>query len=112
MRQNPEEAEARMRAEWILKVRAGVISAAQAAKELGVSRKTYYKWERRGLSAMMAGLCGRNSGRPASVPDEEKERLRRRVQELEKQLRIKQQSEELRQLLRAEVGEKSTRAAG
>ena len=35
---------ARSRAELIMKVRCGLISAQQAAERLGVSRKTYYKW--------------------------------------------------------------------
>jgi transposase len=105
MKQNEQDAQTRLRAELILKVRAGVLSASEAAKQLGVSRKTYYKWEKRGLAAMMEGLCERDSGRPASVPDEEKESLRKKVAELEEQLRQKQQREQLRALLRAE-GEK------
>jgi len=105
MKQNKQDAQARLRAELILKVRSGVLSASEAAKQLGVSRKTYYKWEKRGLAAMMEGLCERDSGRPASVPDEEKESLRKKVAELEEQLRQKQHREQLRTLLRAE-GEK------
>jgi len=41
------------------------------------------------------------------VPDEEKEGLRRKVQELERELRLKQQSEELRKLLRSEAQKKA-----
>ena len=33
-----------LRAEMIMKVRCGLMTAAQAAARLGVSRKTYYKW--------------------------------------------------------------------
>jgi excisionase family DNA binding protein len=40
---------ARLRAEVIMKVRCGLMTAQQAAEYLGVSRKTYYKWEQRGL---------------------------------------------------------------
>jgi len=89
-----------------------MMTAAQAAKQLGVSRKTYYKWEKRALEGMLEGLCERNSGRPASVPDEEKEGLRRKVQELERELRLKQQSEELRKLLRSEAQKKRMSVAG
>ena len=99
-------AQQRLRAELILKVRAGVITASQAARQLGISRKTYYKWEKRGLAAMLEGLCERSSGRPASVPDEEKEELKRKVQELEKELQRRQQSEELRKLLKSESEKK------
>ena len=69
------EAQARRRAEVILKVRAGVVSASEAAKELGVSRKTYYKWEQRALAGMLEGLLERSSGRPRLPSDPEKEHL-------------------------------------
>lgn len=32
-----------------MKVRCGLMTARQAAKQLGVSSKTFYKWEQRGL---------------------------------------------------------------
>jgi len=32
------------------------MTATEAAKQLGVSRKTYYKWEQRGLEALLDGL--------------------------------------------------------
>ena len=35
---------ARLRAELIMKVRCGLMTAAEAARQLGVSRKTFYKW--------------------------------------------------------------------
>jgi len=40
------------------------MTATEAAKELGVSRKTYYKWEQRGLAALMEGLEDQTAGRP------------------------------------------------
>ena len=40
------------KAEVILRVQSGLISATEAAKELGMSRKSYYKWERRALEAL------------------------------------------------------------
>ena len=100
-----QEMAARHRAELILKVRAGEMTAAEAARRLGVSRKTYYKWEQRGLAAMLEGLYERSSGRPQKETDEEKEQLQRRVQELERELKRRKQSEELRRLLR-EMAEK------
>ena len=63
-------------------------AVADAARELGVSRKTYYKWEQRALEAMMKALFERNSGRPVSAIDEEKEAMRQKIGELEKQLRL------------------------
>ena len=99
-------AQARLRAELILKVRSGLMTASAAAKRLGVSRKTYYKWEKRALTGMVDGLCEREAGRPASKPDEEKENLKKKVAELERELRLRQQSEELRKLLRSEMEKK------
>ena len=100
------EAEARKRAELILKVRSGMMSAADAARELGVSRKTYYKWEHRALEAMLEGLEERNGGRPAQEKDEEKEELKAKVQALERELRLRQKSDELRQRIEGLRGEK------
>jgi predicted site-specific integrase-resolvase len=89
----------------ILKVRGGAMNAAEAARALGISRKTYYKWEKRGLAAMLEGLCERSSGRPALPCDGAKETLERTEAELEKERMRRQKSEEIRTLLRAE-GEK------
>jgi transposase len=47
-----------------MKVRCGLMAAAEAARQLGVSRKTYYKWEQRGLSALLDGLSDQPPGRP------------------------------------------------
>jgi transposase len=85
----------REKAEMILKVRGGLMSAAEAARKLGISRKTYYKWERRGLEAMMEGLCERNSGRPPGEPDGETERMKRRIRELERELECRRKADEL-----------------
>ena len=82
--------EARKRADIILKVHSGQMNAVQAARELGVSRKTYYKWEKRGLQSLIEGLCKRNSGRPVLEVDEEMETLKKKVENLEKELRMSQ----------------------
>ena len=54
-----QQALARQRAQLIMQVRSGVLSAQEAARQLGVSRKTYYKWERRALAAMVEALGDR-----------------------------------------------------
>jgi transposase len=95
----PSETLARRRAEVILKVRAGLLTATEAAKELGVSRKTYYQWENRGLQAMLEALSDRPPGRPAKETDPEKEALKRKVGNLEKELGLKQKGIEIRDLL-------------
>jgi transposase len=40
------------------------MTATEAAKQLEVSRKTYYKWEQRGLAALLHGLSDQPPGRP------------------------------------------------
>jgi DNA-directed RNA polymerase specialized sigma24 family protein len=67
----------RQRAEVILQVRSGRITATEAAHLLGISRKTYYQWEQRALSGMLAGLENRPPGRPLTAkPDPETLRLK------------------------------------
>ena len=58
-----------------MKVPCGLISASQAADQLGVSRKTYYKWEQRGLQAMLTGLADQSPGRPCQPVDSRSEAL-------------------------------------
>jgi len=92
--------QARQRAEVILKVRAGRMTAAQGAQLLGVSRKTYYQWEQRALAGMLHQLADRPSGRPRQTRDPEKARLRRQVGKLEQRLKLLEQTAKLRGLLR------------
>ena len=88
------------RASLILQVRAGQITAQEAARQLGISRQSYYKWERRALQALVRSLEDQPTGRPAAPKDPEKEHLQRRVQELERQVRLHETREELRALLK------------
>ena len=94
-----QQALARQRAQLIMQVRSGVLSAQQAARQLGISRKTYYKWERRALAAMVEALGHREHGRPPRPIDPEKEALERRAQELQAKLQVLEQTEQLRQRL-------------
>jgi transposase len=100
MSQKQRAAQARLKAELIVKVRSGLLSASEAAKQLGVSRKTYYKWEKRALSGMVDGLSDRSAGRPVKEVDPEKERLKNKVEQLEKQLTVLSQTMQIRELLR------------
>lgn len=59
------------------------MSVAEAAFELGVSRKTYYKWEAKAFDSMIKALTEREPGRPA-LSSEAKE-----VQLLREQLKDK-----------------------
>jgi len=78
----------RLRAEMIMKVRCGLITAQQAADRLGVSRKTYYKWEQRGLSALLDGVADQSPGRPARPSDDQREALERQLSEAMTQIEL------------------------
>jgi transposase len=90
---------ARQRAQLIMQVRSGLLSAQEAARQLGISRKTYYKWERRALAAMVEALGNREQGRPPRPIDPEKEALQRQTQELQAKLEVLEQTEQIRQRL-------------
>jgi len=81
-RTNPDE-QARRRATLILKVQSGAITATEAATALGVSRKTYYEWERRALQSLLMAMKDRPAGRPSTPTNPEKEQLQNRVADLE-----------------------------
>ena len=70
---------ARLRAEVIMKVRCGLLTAQQAAEHLGVSRKTYYKWEQRGLTALLGSLQDQSCGRPTQPVDLQKQSLEKQL---------------------------------
>lgn len=94
-----QQALARHRAQLIMQVRSGVLTADAAARQLGISRKTYYKWERRALTAMVEALGNRDQGRLPRPVDPEKEALRRQAKDLQAKLQVLGQTERLRQLL-------------
>ena len=89
-----------LRASLILQVRSGQITAQQAAQQLGISRQAFYKWERRALKALLHALQDQPPGRPKGTADPEKEQLQNRVEQLERQVRLYEQREELRKLLK------------
>ena len=94
-----QQALARQRAQLIMQVRSGVLSAQEAARQLGISRKTYYQWERRALAAMVEALGHRPPGRPPRPLDPEKEALQRQTQELQAKLAVLEETERIRQQL-------------
>ena len=88
------------RTELIVKVRAGLMTATAAAEALGVSRKTYYKWEKKGLQAMLAAGEDEAKGRPETGPSAEVTALKTQVAELQAKLDQMAQTAELRYMLR------------
>jgi transposase len=85
------------RAELILQVQAGQITATEAAQQLGLSRKSYYQWEHRALEALVQSQEQLPPGRPRLESDPEKERLRQENQALKAQVTELEQILSLRQ---------------
>jgi transposase len=96
-----EQEVARQRALVVLQVRSGALTAKEGARLLGISRKTYYEWEEKSLKAMALALENRPAGRPPTPVDKEKETLRERVQELEKELYLAKKTIEVKEILAA-----------
>ena len=97
--QTPQQDKARQRAMLIMKVRSGQLTATQAARLLGVSRKTYYQWEQRGLEGMLAQLQDQPPGRPANPTDPQTESLKAQLRQAQDQLEQARQVKELGQIL-------------
>ena len=91
---------AQLRASLILQVRSGQITAQEAAQQLGISRQAFYKWERRALKALLHALEDQPAGRPKGTTDPEKDQLQNRVEQLERQVRLYEQRDNLRTLLK------------
>jgi len=83
-----------------MKVRSGFIKTSEGAALLGVSRKTYYKWENRALEALMAELQEKPHGRP-ETPEHERtaQELQRRIKELEKEKQLLEKQMVLKDLV-------------
>ena len=89
-----------LRASLILQVRSGQLTAQQAAQQLGISRQAFYKWEKRALKALLNALQDQPPGRPKGTTDPEKDQLKNRVEELEHKVRLYEQRETMRTLLK------------
>jgi len=101
MSDTKDKERARKRAAVVFEVRSGQITAEEGARQLGVSRKTYYEWEGRALQAMTEAMEDRASGRPATHRDGEKQRLQEEVKDLKKKLFVAEKTVEVRDMLHA-----------
>lgn len=79
---------ARKRAEAIMKVRCGMLNASQAADQLKISRKTYYKWEQRGLNALLSSLEDQSPGRPAQPVDRGRQELEKQLEQAQREIAL------------------------
>ena len=73
--------EARKRAQVIMRIMNGEITATQAADLLNMSRKTYYKWEDRFMESMLNSMEDREPGRPSLAVDVEKEAMKKQLKD-------------------------------
>ena len=101
----PEDPKTLERQRVILDVLAERMNVTQAALELGVSRKTFYEWQERALSAMRAALRDRPGGRPPQPVDPEKAQLQATVENLEKERLLLEGRLRIQQAIRETLGE-------
>lgn len=109
MSKNQQQAQARERVSVILQVLNKQLAASEAAKRLGVSRKTYYKWEKRFLSGGLEAVADRSVGRPQKKVDQEKEELKKQLEQKEKEVTVLQQTLRIREVLPKLAGENASR---
>ena len=83
----------------IMRVQTDQLTASEAARQLGVSRKTFYQRAQRGLEGMIAALAPRPAGRPGNVRDTEKETLLAQMEQLQREKLELQQLLRVRELL-------------
>lgn len=83
----------------IMRVQVGQLTASEAARQMGVSRKTFYQRAQRGLEGMVAALAPRPVGRPGEVRDTEKEALLAKIAQLQREKLELQQLLRVRELL-------------
>lgn len=81
-----------------MKVNCGLMTATKAAAQLGVSRKTYYKWEQRGLSALLDGLSDQAPGRPEDQVNPQQQALEKQLDELKWENRLLEQKMALKDI--------------
>lgn len=91
-----EETEAARRTQLLLDVMAGRKTASEAAATLAISRKSWHRWQRTGLSALLRAMTHGDPGRPRkAAEDPELARLRKlaawqakRIAQLERTIMI------------------------
>ena len=99
-----EDLKAQARQQVILEHLSGRLNATQAAQALGVSRKTFYEWLERALSAMRAALRDRPGGRPMKPVDPEKDQLQATVETLEKERLVLEGRLRIQEAIRETLG--------
>ena len=78
----------------VMRVATRQVKAADAARQMEVSRKTFYQLATRGWLGMAAAMTPRPAGRPGPIRDPERDELRAH------NARLQQENGDLKQLLR------------
>ena len=99
-RRSPAKVKPAQMMQLIMQVRGGMLSATEAARQLGISRKTWYERESRAMTAMMEALEAQPTGRPSSQGDPETQKLRSEISDLQQQVQILEQRSRIQQMLR------------
>ena len=84
----------------IIKVLAGLLTVSEAAKKLGISRKTYYELEPKALAGMMKAIDPRKAGRPKKTIDAEQKRMKKEIKTLKQQATLNQMKLRVRDLFK------------
>ena len=83
----------------ILQRLAGSLTAAQAAKQLKISRKTYYQWESRALQGMQTALSLGQPGRPPTKRNDPLSLMKTQNQQLQQQVEVLEQRLRIREIM-------------
>lgn len=75
----------------IMKVQTGLWTATEAARRLGIARKTYYQWETRAMTGMRSALIRRKPGRPSRAPSAALIRVRKQLDRTRTELQLTRQ---------------------
>lgn len=93
----------------------GAQTAAESARQMGVSRKTFYERAQRMLAGAKNALARKPAGRPRTARDTEKEALLERIRQLELEkltLKRRMRVREILQQTRVEDGKGTKKKAG
>ena len=96
---NRQHYQAQERARIILQVRSGQMTARDGARLLGISRKTYYQWEKRALHGMLSQLTQLPPGRPPKTSHPKVAALQAKIRDLEAKLKLTRQIAKVRGIL-------------